>query len=203
MIEIESLATMNGGRLGWSGNIILPDGPVPPIAEPQLLARNHNSTTVMAAGALTDAATINLGLHVLSEARQPENSVVFVVLMVSCGRLGVLQTVRQLFDQARKHAAIVAYAQECLWGPGLLLANFCDLVYAHPSTQIGVFGCQTEDGDYAHAETCRMIAELAATNPAVPATTYAKFVRSHTTAEQAEALGMVDGLRRDLDNLTN
>ena len=199
---LEILKADSESKFCWSGRIVLPDGPRPPIAEPMLLVRNDHASIVMAAGALTQRAMLNLALLVCAEARCPTTRLVYLLLAVPCGRLGCLATAGKYLREAGRHAAIVAYLQECAFGPALWLANQCGLVFSHPSTAIGWTESVSEEGEFDCDATLGMVHDLAVLNPRVPFATWARLVQSSITGEQAEAMGIVGGLRRSVFDLS-
>lgn len=186
---------------GWAGRIDLRNKQPTAIAEPHVIARDHCSAAILGAGAITQASCLKLGTEVLAEARDPVNRIVYIVLMSRAGRLGGLRTLQGMIREARRHAAIVAYLQEYAFGPAILIGNWCDMVFCHPTTQLGWLGVQTEDGERDDARTALLIEEIAAARPIVSPAAYARLADSSIVAEQAEANSMVNALRRSFDDL--
>jgi hypothetical protein len=193
---LATLSRATDSKFCWLGRI---DFRVPPpIAKPVVLTWNDHASIVFAAGALKSTGMLKLAELVLSEARRPENRIVYVALACQGGRLGSLRTSAASLAEARGHAAIVAVLTEVAYGPALWLAYHCDQVWAQPAASIGWLECFSEAGEFDSDATMAMIEDLAAMNPAVAPFTWARLVQSAATGEQAEALEVVGGLTRDV-----
>jgi hypothetical protein len=185
-------------KFAWSGRIA-PQLP-PPIAEPAVIARSDGKSLVFAAGALNDRATVDLASVVLQESRRAD--LVYVALALLGGRIGELRTAAEmLYEAGQQCRGVIAYLQECCFGPGLWLASQCGLIFSHPCTQIGAFECFDDAGEYDSNATLAMVLDLAAFHPAVSQEQFARLTHNHVLAEQAEAAGMV-ALCRDVFDLS-
>ncbi len=187
---LETLSRETDSKHCWSGRV---DWRVPPpIAEPVLLAHNDHAAIVFAAGVLEERVTVELAQLVLSAARRPENRLVYVALATQGGRLAGLGAAAEMLSEARRQATIVAYLEYAAFGPALWLAYQSDLVFSHPLTSFGWLECFSDRGDFDSDATMGMVEDLAALRPNVARFTWARLVQSEATAEQAEALGIVE-----------
>jgi hypothetical protein len=174
----------------------------PPIAEPVVLVRDNHKSLIFAAGAFKESTFATLALLVLSEARLPDVRIVYMAIAAQGGRLGSLRTCAELLTEARRHAAIVTYLQEVAYGPALWLAGHTDMTFAEPCCSIGWLECFDETGDFDTAASVAMVNDLAELNPRLEGQQWGRLLQSEVTGEQAEAMGIVGGLRRDVFELS-
>jgi hypothetical protein len=195
---LETLRT--GAQFCISGRDVPPNVTVPTV-EPAVLAWKQTASIVFACGELTAGQMFRLGLLVLAEARRPEIRIVWLCPVILRGRLGSLRCTAAAIEDARKHAAVIAFLDGFAFGPSLWLAYQCDMQFASPTAQIGHLSCYREsDGQYDHDVTAAMIEDLAEQNPLVSRDTLARMDHHAISGELAEASGVLrDGnLKRDV-----
>jgi hypothetical protein len=177
----------------------------PPTCGPMVLAHNDRASLIFCCGTLKERETLRLGELIRSEARRPDRDVVYVSLVVLGGRLGSLRTATAEIQDARRHARVVCYLYSYGYGIGTLwLAYQCDEVWAEPQTKLGWIGCHDELTDESEFSlTVGMIDELADLRPQVARDTWPRLIGAEIIGEQAEALGLVDGLSCDVFKLAN
>lgn len=202
MIET-TLRDTTGGDC-WSGRVHpeLKKAVEPPVIYPCVLSHNHHASVVLAGGTLTQRSLVNLAGLVLEEARRPEIRMVYLLLAIQAGRIGSLRTAGELLVEAGRHAATIAFLESYAWGPSLWLAGHCGLVFASPATSIGWIECVTSQGELEGEASMAMVQDLAALNPNVAPSTWARLLQAAVTGEQAEAMGIVGGMRRDVWSLS-
>lgn len=201
---LETLRADTNSKFCWSGRLVMPGPPRPPIADPVVLTRQGHSSIVLVAGALSQRAMLKAASLVKGEALRPETRLVYLVLAVQGGRLGALSSAGAELREAGRHAAIIAYLQEVAFGPALWLAFQCGLVFAAAATQIGWLECFSEEGEFDSDATLAMIDDLVELNPQVARSTWARLIQASMNGEAAEAAGIIgDGaLKRDVFELS-
>jgi hypothetical protein len=187
----------------WSGRLAMPLSVLPPpIAEPVVLVRDGHKSLVFAAGALKEGTALKLAGLVLSEARRPEVRIVYVAIAVQGGRLGSLRTCAQTLTAARRHAGVITYLAEVAYGPALWLAYQTDLVFAEPSCSIGWLECFDDAGEFDCQASMGMVLDLAELNARLDRQQWARLLQIAVNGEQAEATGIIGGLKRDVFQLS-
>lgn len=152
-------------------------------------------------GVLTTPAQVRLALLIGKCLRTSPRNLILNFASLSGEERG-LQFLLPAIALAKQSCNVLAKI-DAAGGPALFAALSCDLVFAHPTASIGYIGYWfpgIDSADVPGLTTVNFLAQqmFAALCPAVPATTWARLVGSHVTGEQAEALGIVGGLKSGL-----
>lgn len=187
----------------WSGRLPAPVSALaPPKFEPVVLSRQAPASIVFGAGTITESEMVTLSGLVLEEARRPEIRLVYMAVAIQGGRLGSLNTSAKLLREARRHAAVIAWLEAVAYGPAIWLACQCDMSFAAGSASLGWLECFSEAGEFDADASMSMVLDLADLNPKLERQQWARLLQSAVTGEQAEALGIVGGLKRNVFELS-
>jgi hypothetical protein len=170
-------------------------------ADTFVAARHDGKSLISVAGALTNLATQKMVHEIWRESRRPGTRLIFVDFWSSCGELTGMASAADVLSCIPESVGLVAYLG-CACGPALWFAMQFPLAFAKPTAKIGHIGCGTDSGDFDIELSEVMAAELSIMRPAVELRTWARLYRSELNGEQAEASGIVGGLRRDVFELS-
>lgn len=183
----------------WSGDLKAAE--TLPIGDATVLARQDGKSIVSVCGGLTEDASFRFAELLFNESRRPDTRLIYVEFRSFAGELNGLAAAASVLESCHPGCALIAQL-ECAYGPALWFAlRHFAIVCASPTARIGMLQCGQPGPGYDIELTTEMADELREVRPQIPLSTWIKLFDASVHGEQAEALGLVDVLRRDVWSL--
>lgn len=159
-------------------------------------ARAPDRAVVVLDGDLSEPAMRGLMDAVWRESLRPKCRIIFLVFNTLRGEIDLLDFYcNTTFGPLPNRISTIAYLATCC-GAGLYVASRCSLVVASPTAIIGHTECWSPASALDETGTAAMKAHLAHELPDVHPRSWNRLVGHAISGEEAEARGIVGGLRR-------